>query len=119
MHTTEWMVIIVCGVFGFWIVSWLSDRQKVNQEKARREGEMRGHQTSSAGHQPARESHWCEILGVPTSASLEEVKQAYRLKIQQYHPDRLEGMAPELRQLALEKSQSINAAYTEAIRIKS
>jgi DnaJ-domain-containing protein 1 len=119
MEMTEWVVIIVCGFLGYWIVSWLADRQKLNEEKVGREREGHGHQTSNADHQSVRESHWGEVLGIPTSASVDEVKHAYRVKIQQYHPDRLEGMAPELRQLAIEKSQRINAAYTEAIRMKS
>ncbi len=130
MNTTEWIVIIICGLLGYWIVSRLSDRHARNEqprknqergnESARNEGTD---QTSSADHQSRSKyqalPQWYDILEVPASSSLAEIKLAYRRKIQQYHPDRLEGMAPELRKLALEKSQEINAAYTEASRLRS
>lgn len=40
-----------------------------------------------------------------------EVDQAYRRLISQYHPDRLAGAAPELRQQAERKARELNAAY--------
>ena|SRR5690348_696381 len=89
METTEWMVIIVCGLLGYGTVSWLADRQKANQQKANQESEAGGHEAPSGAHHSSSENHWSYVLGVPTTASLDEVKHAYRLKIQQYHPDRL------------------------------
>jgi curved DNA-binding protein CbpA len=40
-----------------------------------------------------------------------EVDQAYRRLISQYHPDRMAGAAPELREQAEAKAREINAAY--------
>lgn len=131
MNTTEWVVIIVCLLLGYWIVSRLSDRYKQTREQNRNHQERgntsgpnaRTEKASSADNQSQSKykvpTQWYEILEVPESSSLAEIKLAYRMKIQQYHPDRLEGMAPELRKLGLEKSQEINAAYTEASRLKS
>jgi DnaJ-domain-containing protein 1 len=51
------------------------------------------------------------MLGVSASASATEIKKAYHAKISQWHPDRLEGMAPELKKIATEKLAQINAAY--------
>jgi len=131
MDTTEWVVIIVCGLLGYWIVSRLSDHYARTQENIRSNQNRRDDFGRNANTKDEFSAHdkprntkkalppWYEILEVHPTSSLEEIKTAYRRKIQQYHPDRLEGMAPELRKLALEKSQEINAAYSEASRLKS
>ena len=46
-----------------------------------------------------------------SDASEAEVERAYRRLIAQYHPDRLGGVAPEIRQQAEDKAREINAAY--------
>ena len=131
METTKWVVIVVCALLGYWIVSRLSDRYARKQEQIRKDQNRKedsgqkahtkedfsANDNSRSTYKPSPQ--WHEILEVLPSSSLAEVKLAYRRKIQQYHPDRLEGMAPELRKLALEKSQEINAAYSEASRLKS
>ena len=48
---------------------------------------------------------------MPGDASDAEVEQAYRRMISQYHPDKLVGVADELRRLAEDKASEINAAY--------
>jgi len=50
-------------------------------------------------------------LGLTAEASDAEVEQAYRRLISQYHPDKLSGAAPELRQQAESKAREINTAY--------
>ena len=52
-----------------------------------------------------------EVLGLSSDASDGEVERAYRRLIAQYHPDRLTGVAPELRQQAEDRAGEINAAY--------
>jgi hypothetical protein len=53
-------------------------------------------------------------LKVAASATKEEI--VYRRKIQQCHPDRVAGLAPEFLELAEERSKALNAAYAQAIR---
>ncbi|MGY0797562.1 J domain-containing protein [Lysobacter sp. A286] len=50
-------------------------------------------------------------LGLTAQASDVEIDRAYRRLISQYHPDRLQGAASELRQQAEHKARQINGAY--------
>ncbi|WP_242109347.1 J domain-containing protein [Luteimonas aquatica] len=51
------------------------------------------------------------VLGLTEEASDAEIDLAYRRLISQYHPDRLNGVAEELRRQAESKAREINAAY--------
>ncbi|HUH90362.1 MAG TPA: DnaJ domain-containing protein [Lysobacter sp.] len=51
------------------------------------------------------------VLGVTTEASDADVERAYRRLISQYHPDRLDGAAAELRRQAETRAREINGAY--------
>jgi DnaJ like chaperone protein len=59
------------------------------------------------------------LLGAEQGCTEDELKSAYRQKVSQWHPDRLEGMAPELRQLATEQMTRINEAYEKLNRLSS
>ena len=51
------------------------------------------------------------VFGLDREASDAEIELAYRRLISQYHPDRLQGAAPELRQQAEARARELNAAY--------
>lgn len=53
-----------------------------------------------------------EILGVREDASWREIAAAYRQKAQQYHPDKMTGLASEFQILAEERMKEVNAAYS-------
>jgi hypothetical protein len=61
------------------------------------------------------EATWFSILGVSRSAGIEEVKQAYKTKIKQNHPDRVREMSPLFGELAEAETKKLNAAYDEAM----
>lgn len=52
-----------------------------------------------------------DILGVPQSASKDDIKKAYRKLAQDYHPDRLSGVPPAVAKLAEEKFKDVQEAY--------
>ena len=50
-------------------------------------------------------------LRITASATDDEVEQAYRRMMSEYHPDRVANAAIELRELAEVRAREINAAY--------
>jgi len=61
------------------------------------------------------DSSWCSVLGLPASATIEEIKAAYKRLIRQNHPDRVHGMSPAFRKLAEAETQKLNAALRQAL----
>jgi DnaJ-domain-containing protein 1 len=55
------------------------------------------------------------VLGVAESASIEEVRKAYKKLMRQTHPDRVHDLSPALRKLAESETKTINAAYRQAL----
>ena len=60
---------------------------------------------ASAGRSPY------EVLGVSETATVEEIKQSYRILAKKYHPDRLVKYPPEEQRIAKEKFIEIQDAY--------
>jgi hypothetical protein len=58
---------------------------------------------------------WFAVLGLSPTATIEDVRGAYKTLIKQYHPDRVHGMAPVFRALAEAETKRINAAYRQAL----
>jgi hypothetical protein len=103
--------------------SWTSGRSEAGASGDRGAGSGDSHGSqharqskgSRSGARPgsgdARMPDAYTILGVPRSASSEEIRAAYRARMQEYHPDKVAHLGAELQQLALEKSQQIQRAY--------
>jgi DnaJ-domain-containing protein 1 len=51
------------------------------------------------------------LLGLGRTFSADELKTAWKRKVSEWHPDKLDGMADELRTLATQRVQSLNEAY--------
>lgn len=51
------------------------------------------------------------VLGISVSSSDEEIEQAWRRKMSEYHPDRVANAADEIRALAETRAREINSAY--------
>lgn len=78
-------------------------------------GLILGHAIDAGWLRGRRASDPWQVLGIERGASPAEAEQAYRRLIAQYHPDRVAGAGPELRDLAESRTRALNAAI-EAIR---
>jgi hypothetical protein len=79
-------------------------------------GELEQNMTGEvAAIAPTDRRNWSEIFGLSPTASLEELRKAYKALIKQNHPDRVHGMSPALVKLAEAETRRLNAAYQEAL----
>ncbi|NOK60300.1 MAG: molecular chaperone DnaJ [Chloroflexi bacterium AL-W] len=53
-----------------------------------------------------------ELLNVQRTASLDEIRRAYRREISKYHPDRFVSAAPDEQMYAQQRSQRLTGAYS-------
>ena len=60
---------------------------------------------------PVALDHAFATLGLDPDASHSEIKAAYQELVQQYHPDRVVDLGPELQEVAERKTKELNAAY--------
>jgi Na+-transporting methylmalonyl-CoA/oxaloacetate decarboxylase gamma subunit len=60
---------------------------------------------------PLGEAEAFALLGVAPGCTADELAHAYHLTMSQWHPDKLETMAPELRSYATRRTVRINEAY--------
>tara|TARA_B100000427_G_scaffold329735_1_gene347393 strand:- start:1515 stop:2063 length:549 start_codon:yes stop_codon:yes gene_type:complete len=52
-----------------------------------------------------------DILGIKPTASIDEIKKAYKTLCKQYHPDKVQHLGDEFKNFADEKIKEINKAY--------
>ncbi len=123
MTTTEIAVILIGGLAGYWLVTFLwassvkpkSDAPKEessrpeNDFNQKRKSDQNGSTSTSSTQN--NESTWYEVLEISRDASASEIKSAYRRIIAQYHPDKVAALGSELKDLAARKSKEINKAY--------
>lgn len=88
----------VAGIFGFSEAEWEQTR--------------RIHGGERAGVTDPLDDPYA-VLGLPRTASFEEVKAAYRRLVREHHPDAVmaQGLPPEFVAMAQETMAAINAAY--------
>ncbi|MBU3580778.1 DnaJ domain-containing protein [Polynucleobacter sp. AP-Capit-er-40B-B4] len=112
MSSNDWYVVIVLALVGYWGTSAVIRFFK-------KENDWTSAQSNSgerASPPDKSDGAWYLVLDLPSSASMDEVKAAYKRKISMYHPDKVSTMGPEFNEIAQRKTKQINAAYDEAIR---
>jgi hypothetical protein len=73
-------------------------------------GLLVGHAFDSDWFRSDRDNPY-RVLGLTDEATDAEVDRSWRRLIAQYHPDKLTGVADELRRQAETRARAINAAY--------
>lgn len=70
---------------------------------------------------PPKKDSAYDVLGLPTTASVKEVKRTYHALIRKNHPDLLlaKGLPPEQIAAATERMKRINAAYAEICKMRA
>lgn len=63
-------------------------------------------------------AEWFKILCVAEHSTRDEIKKAYKRMVGQYHPDKVEQLGQELRDLAQSKTKQINIAYDHAMTLR-
>lgn len=118
MTTTEGIAIAGGLVLGYWLVTVFLPRLR-NGRDADGPAAPNPAEDDAAPQPPADAGQWNrpwhDVLAVPPQATREEVVQAYRRLVGQYHPDKVANMAPEIRALAETRSNEINVAYDRAL----
>jgi uncharacterized membrane protein YkvA (DUF1232 family) len=90
-----------------------SARENANSQGGQRpgQGDGPGGDRSSSGESAESDSSPYAVLGVSRGASQEEIRKAYRARMQEYHPDKVSHLGEDLQELALRRSQDIQRAY--------
>lgn len=132
------LIIVVALILGFGIVRWLisavenkstgipkSPGKQSSQSEHDQDEDIRSYQRSkkTAWQEPQQSDStkraWYEVLGVAPSASSDEIRDAYKRKMSQYHPDKVASLGEEFMEIAVNKSKEINVAYKQAIALRS
>lgn len=57
------------------------------------------------------DAYYYAVLGLPVTASVDEIRRSYRKLMSQYHPDRVATLDADSQRRATEKAKAINEAY--------
>lgn len=110
--SNDLLVMAVAAIVGFIIVWFVMSVWSANRNRDHKET------PSDEVPQPNGPSEWFQILEVSQGATLIEIHDAYRKKMMQYHPDRVETLGPEFKELAEARTREINRAYEVGRRLR-
>ena len=103
MNSNDILAIVGCGALGYGVVHLVLNKPAPPTPRP------------PSPPQPASAPGWTRVLELPPDASLDEIREAYRRLMSQYHPDKVASLGRELRELADAKSKDISAAYQQAL----
>ncbi len=114
MSSNDILMILGCLVIGYGLVSMML--RKPGPPPAAPKPPPFGPQFDAPA--PLRQPvppHWSGVLEIARDANVDEIREAYRRRISQYHPDKVAALGRELQELAEAKSKDITIAYQEAL----
>ena len=119
MSGSQILGIVLCAALGYWLVAvFLPLIGKAKEGYREPSGDADAPSSQDDHDTEAAARAWHEILGIRADSSADEITAAYRKKIREYHPDRVDGMGADIRALAQQRSAEINGAYDAAMRAR-
>jgi DnaJ domain len=112
MSTHDLLIIVGCGVLGFVLVHFFIRKPPAAPQRPSAPPRAANPLPEPP---PPGTPHWTHVLELPQDASIEQVRDAYRRLISQYHPDKVASLGRELQELAEAKSKEIAIAYQAAV----
>ena len=113
MDTSDIVMIVGCLVIGYALVSMAMRKPGPPPAAPKPPPAFGGAQQPPPGPPPL--PHWATVLELAPDAGVDEIRDAYRRLISQYHPDKVASLGRELQELAEAKSKAISIAYQEAL----
>ncbi|WP_133665904.1 DnaJ domain-containing protein [Paraburkholderia sp. BL10I2N1] len=107
-------ILTIAALVGFWVVGAIVEHFQKKTPKAAASA------SSGAGPRPTPEpesprvdpiEEACHVLQLNRPFTTEQLRAAYRQRMSQYHPDKVNSLGPEFRELAESKSKEINRAF--------
>jgi len=101
-------VIVIFAAYFYYLYrpAFRKAGRRVDGDGGREKDEESGERPQGAA---ARDPY--EVLGLPNTASPDEIKHAYRELANKYHPDKVSHLGEEFKQLAEKRFKKIDAAY--------
>ncbi len=98
MTNFELLAVVVLFLVGYWLVSAVFAHFRRVDGVPAPDGEA-----------------WHAVLGVPPGATVDEIERAYRARRDEYLPEKVAALGPELQATAREMTARIDAAYAAAL----
>ena len=95
---------------------YYQDSRTANSDHHSRAGNQNGSRTYTYNNDSANTWDPYKVLEIEPGANQDEIKQAYRLLAGKYHPDKVEYLGDEFKELAEKRFKEIQRAYQELKR---
>jgi DnaJ like chaperone protein len=108
------VILAIFALIGFWVVgAFVEHFQKKSPvtEKPTGAGSGKGPEADAEPKKMDPIEEACRTLQLTQPYTAEQLRAAYRQRMSQYHPDKVDSLGPEFRELAESKSKEINRAF--------
>ena len=113
MNRIEYIAVVAGLIVGYLIVNNYLSRPKV--QNSTKKNPDSSNQVMEEDFTNKGVVHWSITLDVSSTATVDEIRKAYKTQMKMYHPDKVAALGNELKELAERKSKDINIAYKRAM----